>query len=131
MAAPWLYRTEYVLPDPAKPEQYEYRIIMAVEIDDGFGGKTVAYKPFDMAMAAEAGFELPKVIADLNIQILASNDTLKQGMAALEAAYNDLTVTNQRIVEEANALVSSLKDQLDERNQKVAELTAIINPEGK
>lgn len=131
MATPWIYRTEYMLPDPAKPEEYDYRIVMAVEIDDGFGGKTIAFKPFDMAAAKGSGFELPTIIEKLNVEIIAANDVLKAGMAALDTAYHDLTATNERIVEEANLLVRGLKSELEVRDQKIAELKAIINPDGQ
>lgn len=133
---PFLAQAVFSLTDPAKPDEFEYSIVMGTDIDDGFGGRTIAYKAFKMKEAIGAGFDLKFIAKEINETLSAGlqdvtedRDRLKQELDLLKGQVADF----KSQFEEAKASASLLTDQMtaavEQRDQKIAELTAIINKE--
>lgn len=133
---PWLHSATYLCKNPERPEEYEYQLIMAATVDDGFGGQTIAYKPFSMEQAQVSGFKLPDVISNLNVEQMAANDRLKQQISAfdnerlvLQQALDELKEQSANIVQSADNQISTLKEELESANLRINELMAAASSE--
>lgn len=128
---PWLHSATYICKNPDKPEEYEYQVIMAASVDDGFGGQTIAYKPFTMEQAQASGFKLPDVISNLNIEQMAANDRLKAQTAefdnervALQQALDALKSNAADIAQAADNQIAQLKERLESAELRIQEMLA-------
>lgn len=128
---PWLHSATYVCKNPDKPEEYEYQVVMAAVVPDGFDGQTIAYKPFTMEQAQVSGFKLPDVISNLNIEQMAANDRLKAQIAefdnertALQQALDALKSNAADIAQAADTQIAQLKERLESAEQRIQEMLA-------
>lgn|SRR5436189_6486842 len=126
---PWLFRTSIQFNDPAHPEKYDYNITMATQIDDGFGADIISMKNFDMTQAAEMGFELPKLLEQLNTQFIAGNDALKKQLVLVEQAYEEANAKFEALQLEYDKKKNYFIEALADKDQKIDELKASMNEE--
>lgn len=82
---PYVYEFLYRGADPEGPESPAWHVIMrGLSGEDWPDPPAYGERIFNMQQAAEAGFDLPSLIAGINAAALAEADRLNAALAALQ-----------------------------------------------
>lgn len=85
----YLYEFLYRGRPPGSAEEPAWHVVLGAVGEDAFGRPVHAEKTLDMAQAAAAGWDLPKIIEAINASALAEAEMLRREIEAKEQALDE------------------------------------------